>query len=144
MISSFTGDYRFLSNFYMCPITVFGFEYSSAEHAYQASKTVSETDHDMIATLKLPGDAKKAGSHVKLRPDWGSAKVPIMEKIVFEKFHQNPELMGKLQATRGLKLIEGNTWGDTFWGECPLGTGKNMLGKILMGIRDDISLFFAD
>jgi hypothetical protein len=32
-------------------------------------------------------------------------------------------------------LIEGNTWGDTFWGVCN-GVGENNLGKTLMNVRE--------
>ncbi len=38
-ISSFSGDFRFLSNFSHSPITVDGKEYLTVEHAYQAAKT---------------------------------------------------------------------------------------------------------
>ena len=34
-------------------------------------------------------------------------------------------------------LIEGNEWGDTFWGTCD-GIGENHLGKILMRIRNEM------
>lgn len=39
--------------------------------------------------------------------------------------------------TGDAELIEGNSWGDTFWGECN-GIGENNLGKILMKIRKEI------
>jgi predicted NAD-dependent protein-ADP-ribosyltransferase YbiA (DUF1768 family) len=41
--------------------------------------------------------------------------------------------------TKPFELIEGNTWGDKYWGQCPIGNGRNELGKILMAIRDDIT-----
>jgi predicted NAD-dependent protein-ADP-ribosyltransferase YbiA (DUF1768 family) len=34
------------------------------------------------------------------------------------------------------ELCEFNTWGDTFYGVCN-GVGKNILGKLLMEIRDE-------
>jgi predicted NAD-dependent protein-ADP-ribosyltransferase YbiA (DUF1768 family) len=50
--------------------------------------------------------------------------------------------MKLLQETRPYELIEGNNWGDKFWGQSPLGTGRNELGKILMSVRDDITKLF--
>jgi hypothetical protein len=45
-----------------------------------------------------------------------------------------------LLATGDKELIEGNTWGDTFWGVCN-GIGQNHLGKILMAKRTELKLF---
>jgi predicted NAD-dependent protein-ADP-ribosyltransferase YbiA (DUF1768 family) len=42
-----------------------------------------------------------------------------------------------LLETKGYYLIEGNTWGDRVWGQCPVGVGKNWLGEILMSIRGE-------
>ena len=36
-----------------------------------------------------------------------------------------------------LNIVEGNTWGDVFWGVCN-GIGENHLGNILMDVRDEI------
>lgn len=37
-------------------------------------------------------------------------------------------------ATGDAILIEGNTWGDRFWGVCE-GFGQNHLGHVLMRVR---------
>jgi hypothetical protein len=59
-----------------------------------------------------------------------------MVDLLCQKF-TNSELRQKLLATEDAILIEGNTWGDTFWGVCK-GVGKNHLGKILMAIRKEL------
>ena len=52
---------------------------------------------------------------------------------------ENPELRAKLLATGNTELIEGNTWGDTFWGaELRTGRGQNMLGKLIMKVRAEL------
>ena len=38
-ISSFTGEYAFLSNFYPAPVTYMGQTYANSEAAFQAQKT---------------------------------------------------------------------------------------------------------
>lgn len=139
MITSFDGEYRFLSNFWMARVVVFGRVYASTEHAYQAMKAKTLEDHNKVANVDSPGQAKRMGKVIELRPDWETVKIPVMRKVVNAKFDQHPDLMERLIATSGHLLIEGNTWNDTFWGECPLGTGRNELGKILMAIRDDIT-----
>lgn len=142
MIASFDGEYRFLSNFWMASVEYEGIVYPSSEHAYQAAKTLNKDIRSAFAQITSPGAIKKMGQTITLRPDWEDVKINVMRDIVTAKFEQNPELMEKLMATKGRELIEGNTWGDTFWGECPIGKGRNELGKILMSIRDDITKIF--
>jgi len=59
-----------------------------------------------------------------------------MTDLVRQKF-SNPQLAKQLLDTKDFELIEGNTWGDTFWGVCS-GKGQNNLGKILMQIRNEL------
>jgi hypothetical protein len=60
-----------------------------------------------------------------------------MESLVKEKFTRDTELGAKLVATGDEELVEGNYWGDTFWGVCR-GVGQNHLGKILMKVREEL------
>lgn len=136
-IDSFSGQYRFLSNFYRCQIKSWdGITYPTVEHAFQASKTLDMEERRKIAGLTSPGEAKRAGKALKLRSDWSVVKVRIMLDLLRIKF-QTPDLKRKLLSTGNAKLIEGNTWGDRFWGQC-YGTGENMLGKLLMKVRSEL------
>lgn len=136
MIDSFTGKYRFLSNFYPCRIEFEGIEYPSTEHAYQAAKA---DDFDMkikIASAVNPAEAKRLGNKCKLYSNWDDIKVEIMKKILRLKF-EIPTHRKELLDTGNKKLIEGNQHNDTFWGICD-GIGENNLGKLLMEIRQEI------
>ena len=133
-ISGFSGQYRFLSNFWMVPIEVGGMRFRSSEHAYQAAKSLDPEDWSMIQRCATPGEARRIGQHVTLRADWEDIKLEAMEEILWAKFTQHPDLMRHLIMTRGMELIETNTWGDTYWGVCK-GKGHNHLGKLLMKIR---------
>lgn len=141
-IVSFTGQFRFLSNFFPCKVIYDGIEYPSAEHAYVASKTSDIIQRYSIAEMEHPGEVKRLGRKLEIRSDWEKVKLSIMRSIVQAKFNQNPELMTMLRDTRPSELVEGNTWGDRFWGQSPLGNGRNELGKILMSVRDDITGLF--
>jgi predicted NAD-dependent protein-ADP-ribosyltransferase YbiA (DUF1768 family) len=61
----------------------------------------------------------------------------VFKKDVIAAKFQNDgsQITQKLLATGNAILIEGNTWGDTFWGQCK-GEGTNVLGNILMRRRD--------
>jgi ribA/ribD-fused uncharacterized protein len=135
-ILSFSGGYRYLSNFYTCNIICDGIAYSSVENAYQASKSLDPKVRQRFLNCSAY-EAKKRGYSVKIRPDWEDVKLDIMYQLVKEKFTKNKMLGELLMATKGMELVEGNTWGDTFWGICD-GIGENNLGKILMQIRDEM------
>lgn len=62
-----------------------------------------------------------------------------MEDIVANKFQQNPTLMLKLLDTGDAILIDGNDWGDRYWGVCDE-VGQNKLGLILMGLRKKMKM----
>lgn len=135
-IESFREPYDFLSNFYNCKIVYKGIIYNNAEAAYQAQKCPERA----LEFCNLTGaQAKKLGRLVEMNPDFETKKLVIMTEILTEKFYQNPDLMEKLLATKDAELIEGNWWGDTFWGVCTNKKmdhiGENWLGKILMSIR---------
>ena len=134
VIDEFTGVNRFLSNFYASMVIHDGIKYPTVEHAYQAAKTLDFAERWRISQLPYPGDAKKAGRRVKLRPDWEKVKRMIMQELLIQKFILNPGLKKKLLDTGNAELIEGNYWGDTFWGACK-GEGKNHLGQLLMAVR---------
>lgn len=137
MIDKFIGKYDFLSNFYLCNIDYEDISYPSIEHAFQAAKTLNVLQRKLIANISTPGLAKKAGSKVNLRPDWEDIKIDVMKTLLKEKFIQ-PELKKLLLATGDEKLVEGNSWDDTFWGVCN-GVGSNWLGKLLMELRSRLS-----
>ncbi len=133
-INSFFGEYRFLSNFYPCWV---GFEdviYPSVEHAYQAAKCSDPNYRGTIRQADTPGVAKRLGKMALLRQGWEDVKLVIMERLLIKKF-ADFELGRDLKNTNDAELIEGNSWGDTFWGVCN-GVGENHLGKLLMEVRD--------
>lgn len=133
-IASFRGEHAFLSNFYPVEVQFDGVVYPTVEHAFQAAKTVDADERDQICQQMKPLDAKRLGQDVKLRDDWETKKIAVMEDLVLQKF-QRPVLRARLLATGDAALVEGNTWGDTFWGVSE-GKGANHLGRILMRIRE--------
>lgn len=135
MINLFRDEYFFLSNFYPVEIKLDGIVYPNAETVFQAQKTLDVEERRKFSMLKNPVQAKRLGREVKLRDDWEEVKLDIMTEIVSQKFLQHPHLIEMLLQTGDEELVEGNKWGDRFWGVCK-GKGENHLGKILMKIRD--------
>jgi len=133
MIGPFKEKYAFLSNFFKCCVVYEGVLYGSSEAAYQAAKTLDPQERIKIASLRSPGEAKKAGQILNCRPDWEEIKYNVMKDILRAKF-RNTELRAMLQATGDEELVEINHWHDYIWGVCD-GKGTNMLGKLLMEVR---------
>lgn len=133
-IKFFKGEYGFLSNFHPSPLEWEGVTFPTLEHAYQAAKSNDINERWAIAGLKTAGVAKKAGRKLPLPEDWDVRKVEVMRALVAIKFSSD-ELRDKLLSTGTATLVEGNWWGDYFWGVCR-GKGENMLGRILMAERD--------
>lgn len=136
-IIGFNGPTRFLSNFHPCRVEYEGITYRNTEAAFQAAKSLDPAERQKFADLS-PGDAKKLGRRINLRPDWENVKVGVMRDVLRAKFAQ-PDLRKQLLATGTAQLEERNTWGDRIWGTTAPGVGKNLLGKLLMEIRAEIS-----
>lgn len=167
-IESFSGPYRFLSNFYPCfkpedlgfPANEFTFDASNAttvEHWFQAAKIDSSNPDwkwhlQQVLTSATPGIAKKVGRSVPLRPDWTEIKMEAMRRMLEIKFTK-PHFRLQLVETGDALLVEGNTWHDNVWGlcvcpdcvlkcrcaDCNSGEG-NQLGKMLMTLRSELSI----
>lgn len=141
-IAEFTGEHRFLSNFYESPVRYLGIVWPTAEHAFQGAKCAHADDRVFIAATHTPGQAKRLGRVVQLVPGWNRRRLLVMEEVVREKFAPGTTLRAGLLATGNRRLVEGNTWHDQFWGDCTCGrpacatTGLNHLGRLLEQVRD--------
>jgi len=135
-IDSFRGQYFFLSNFYQIDVEYDGFVFKNNEAAFQAMKALDRGKRAEFSNLD-PSSAKRKGRSVKLRKDWEEVKDQLMYEVCMSKFNQNEFLKEKLLKTGNAELIEGNDWGDIYWGVSN-GRGQNKLGKILMRIREEL------
>ncbi|MCG8542540.1 MAG: NADAR family protein [Clostridia bacterium] len=110
--------------------------WKTSEHYFQAQKFAGTEYEEEIRLAKTPMDAAIMGRDrtKPLREDWEEVKDEIMKKAVFKKFTTHNEIREILIATGDAEIIE-QTTGDYYWG-CGLnGTGKNVLGKIIMEVR---------
>lgn len=137
----------------------------TVENAYQASKFLTNNKNDLtyaklIATAPTPTQAFLYGrqkitkngfpSKIALNPviqasidagisprkDWEKVKVEVMKSFLIQKF-ENPDLKKILLDTGDAELIE-HTTRDSYWADGGDGSGKNMLGKLLMEVRTEL------
>lgn len=144
MINKFqdeNGKHTFLSNFHV-GLTVLGTP--SAEHAYQMLKTTNVLDRMAVAACSTPGQAKRLGRKIELRPDWELVKIEVMRFVLLDKFAAGSPIAEQLLDTGDEILIEGNHWHDNIWGDCTCGRdackneGENLLGRLLMERRKQL------
>ena len=135
-IESFDGKYRWLSNFWLCPVARSGYIYPSTENAYQSAKVSKFIGENPFLTCS-PAKAKEYGQKMLDRMSWDSVKVDVMRGVLKQKFREGSYLGEKLIDTDNVSIIQGNTWGDKFWGVCD-GEGRNMLGFLIMQIRSEL------
>ena len=138
IINDFRFQCRYLSNFHVCPVHFNGHEFISSEHAYLANKCKKADEFEWIKSASTPKDAKRRSKVITPKENWHDISIGVMSEVVYDKFKRNLDIQEKLLATGDATLIEGNTWGDTFWGVCN-GSGKNHLGLILMDVRNRLS-----
>jgi ribA/ribD-fused uncharacterized protein len=153
------------SNFYPLevPILYEGKPYQTSEHLYQSLKFLHDksTKYDLqyaelIRTAKTPYMAKllagqkqknapwakvinrnisKYKNLARLRPDWDSVKEDLMYQVLQLKFHANDHCKQVLMSTSPKPIAENSPF-DYIWGLGKTGKGQNLLGKLLVKLRD--------
>jgi N-glycosidase YbiA len=128
--------YGCFSNFSRHGIELDGKFWKTSEHYFQAQKFVGTPHAEEVRRATTPKEAARLGRDRKrpLRPDWEGVKDGVMRRAVLKKFESHPALRELLLGTGEEELVE-NTTGDYYWGCGKDGSGRNMLGKILMEIR---------
>ncbi len=126
------------SNFSAHPIRLDGKTWPTSEHYFQAQKFEEPEHREAIRREKSPMIAARMGRDRKktLRRDWESVKVSIMTDAVRAKFQQHEDIREILMGTGDAKRVE-HTENDSYWGDGGDGSGKNMLGQILMRVRTE-------
>lgn len=132
-------EYGCFSNFAHYGFELDGKWWMTSEHYFQAQKFCGTEYEETIRLLDNPMKAAEMGRNrnLPLREDWEQVKDNIMRKAVYAKFSQNNELKNILLKTGSESIVE-NTSSDYYWGCGTNGSGNNMLGIILMEIRDKL------
>lgn len=131
--------YGFFSNFSNHAVYLKNKIWMTSEHYYQSQKYANTDYEDKIRLAPSPLIAAKMGrdNRFPVKPEWKNVKNNIMREVLFAKFTQHPELKNKLLKTSPLTLVE-HTENDHYWGDGGNGSGKNMLGKLLMEVRSSL------
>lgn len=139
------------SNWYPREFVIEGIRYNCVEQYMMAKKAMlfgDVTIYQQIMQTEDPGKCKDLGKLVRgFDPaTWDSCKYEIVYNGNYAKFTQHPDLMAKLKATGDAVMAEASPqdriWGigmdayDPDAGDPQKWKGENLLGKILMEIRE--------
>lgn len=129
--------YGCFSNFSPHGFELDGLYWPTSEHYFQAQKFVGTPHLEKIRLVKTPKDAARMGRERTrpLRQDWEEVKDDIMRQGVLCKFKTHTDIRDILFSTSNAEIVE-NSPIDFYWGCGADGSGKNMLGKILMEARE--------
>jgi ribA/ribD-fused uncharacterized protein len=131
--------YGCFSNFSPHGFELDGVHFRTVEHFFQASKFSGTPHFDLVRLAKSPMDAKTLGNSrdVAIRSDWDAIKDEVMLQGLRQKFETHPDIRTILIETGAAYLIE-DAPADYYWGCGADGSGKNMLGRLLAKVRDEI------
>jgi ribA/ribD-fused uncharacterized protein len=129
--------YYEFTNFARYPVQLKGKTWPTSEHYYQAQKHAGTPLEEQIRQAARPREAFHLGRSQPSRPDWEEVKDAVMCEVVLAKFTQHPYLRKLLLSTGDALLVE-HTENDPYWGDGGDGSGQNMLGQVLMRVREQL------
>ena len=115
----------------------------TSEHAYQAGKPRKPAVKKWLMEAPSPSLLAMAAHGLyywDVAPGWSSTKFDRMRAVLRVKFTQHDDLRELLLLTGDARLVESATVDNEvnrLWGEVN-GVGRNMLGMLLMELRDDL------
>jgi N-glycosidase YbiA len=113
--------------------------WKTTEHYFQAQKFAETSHEEELRLADSPMTVAKMGRDRKrpLRKDWEKVKDEIMMDALRAKFTQHKNLQEILLGTDEAILVE-HTKNDFYWADGGDGSGKNMLGVLLMKLREEL------
>lgn len=133
------GENGCFSNFAAYPFALGGKVWPTAEHYFQAQKFAGTEHEEAIRQVRSPMVAARMGRSRQrpLRADWERVKDKVMLAGLRAKFAQHANIRAVLVGTGDALLVE-RTRKDRYWGDGGDGSGRNMLGKLLMQVREEL------
>ena len=143
------------SNFGRTPLVVDGVPFDCTEKLFQIMKFTDDVSRKAIYSVKGQTIKMKAKHFEKagtVRPDWGEIIVDAMKFCLMEKYRQNEAFREELDRSRGLFIVEDqttfpkkspDTWGVKLSADGSEFVGPNLMGRLLMELRDNGKLDYT-
>lgn len=137
--------YGGFSNLFRRSVVFEGETFITSEHAYQAGKARKPEVRKWLMAAPSPALLAMAAHGLyywDIAPGWSTTKYDRMRDVLRAKFTQHDDLRELLLSTGDARLVESATVDNEVnrtWGEVN-GVGRNMLGKLLMEVREELRL----
>ena len=149
----FTGvnlEWGIFSNFANTPLVVNGKKFTCVEHIYHYIRINNEKDREEYLNrrrdLTLKGVTKGWKKRGIERSDWREIAVDVMRFCLNYKYEQSEVFRNELERSKGYYIIENesnrkgknipDSWGAAYDTETNEYYGKNIMGRILMELRE--------
>lgn len=140
-VVTFVNSESAFTNWSAHRIAIWGKRFATVEHAYQYRKFI-EIDPLWAAKIqhaRSPWLAKQlAHERPIVREKWDKKREKVMRDLIRAKVYQHEDVRHALRKTGVRAIVENGADGDDFWGMGRNNTGKNTLGRIWLGMRDEI------
>ena len=135
----FRGSKCTFSNFYGTNLWKWGIQFASVEHAYNYRKAIEMGQHvtaESIRSAPTPRQSQIIAEEITTDERWKQMKQSVMYDLLQEKSQQCQVFRNDLSASKDRLLVEDTS--HEYWGRGYSGTGLNMLGRLLMTLRDNL------
>ena len=139
------GELGYLANYSNYGFTKNGIFYKTVEHYYQSEKFDDPEIKTRIINAPTPKEASNIGrdrSNIR-KENFKEIKNQVMFDGILEKFRQNRDIAYKLIETRNKRIAEA-TIDEYYWGIGKDKSGKNVIGDILVKVRERIKREILD
>ena len=149
------GPWGIFSNFGRTPILVGGIPFDCSEKLFQVMKFSDTASRRAVYGARGQTMKMKAKHHEKVgtvRPDWGETIVDAMKFCLMQKYAQSEAFRLELERSRGLFIVEDqttfskknpDTWGAKLSADGKEYVGPNLMGRLLMELRDNGKLDYV-
>lgn len=147
-----TGEYwGIFCNFAHTPILVNGVEFKTSEQLFQVLKFSNAEYAREVYNAPQPKMTAKKLEILYRRTDWGKIFIDVMKFCLMMKYEQNKDFRDKLNESKGKYIIEdqstfpkksADAWGVKIDSSGEKYVGPNLLGKLLMELRDNGTLIY--
>ena len=147
-------EWGIFSNFGHAALQVGGVSFDTSERLFQVMKFKDADSRKAVFTKK--GNPKMTAKHCEkvgvVRQDWGRVLIDAMKFCLMEKYRQCEEFRRELERSRGLFIVEDqttfskknpDTWGAKRSADGTEYVGPNLMGRLLMELRDNGKLEFT-
>lgn len=143
------GPWGVFSNFGRTPLVVDGALFDCSEKLFQVMKFVDAESRRAVYEAKgqtMKMKAKHRERVGEVRPDWETIIVDAMKYCLMQKYAQSEVFRAELARSRGLFIVEDqttfpkknpDTWGAKLSDDGKEYVGPNLMGRLLMELRDN-------